>query len=65
MVWHSFPHLPEEGAHILAKFKGSDLGNLFEMRIRQQEGLEHIEKWCYYDEYQEILKRKIRDREYN
>jgi len=59
MTWHSFPHLPEEGAHIIALYKGCKKGNYFEMKIREGEGFSHIEKWCYYEDYEELMKRKI------
>jgi len=40
MSWHSFPHMPEEGAHILALYKGCKRGNYFEMTVREGEGKE-------------------------
>jgi hypothetical protein len=51
--------MPEEGAHILALYKGCKRGNYFEMTVREGEGLGHIEKWCYYDDYHTLMKRKI------
>ena len=60
MSWHSFPHMPEEGAHILVRYKGCEVGNHFEMWVRDGEGLGHIEKWCYYQDYQEAKERNIR-----
>ena len=59
MSWHRYPHVPEEGAHILALFKGCLVGNYFEMRVREGEGLGHIDKWCYYQDYQEAKERKL------
>lgn len=59
MSWHSFPHIPESGAHILLRYKGCDDRNLFEMTVREGDEMNHIEKWCYYDDYKESLKRKI------
>ncbi len=59
MSWHSFPHLPEEGAHIIALFKGCKVGNYFEITVREGEGFGHLEKWCYYEDYELLMKRKI------
>ena len=59
MSWHTFPHVPESGARIIALYKGCKLGNYFDLIVREGEGLGHIEKWCYYDDYQTLMKRKI------
>ncbi len=59
MSWHYFPHIPEVGAHILVKYKNCPEGNFIELTIREWEGLEHIEKWCYFDDYEEVKKRKL------
>ena len=59
MSWHSFPHLPEEGARIIVLYKGCKIGNYFEKVVREGEGFGHVEKWCYYQDYQESLKRRL------
>lgn len=59
MIWHKFPHLPSEGAHILAIYKGSCESNCFQMVIRSLEDMGPIEKWCYYEDYKNGKERKI------
>lgn len=59
MTWHKFPHVPENGAHILIKFKGTPEGNYFEMNCIEGENMGVIDKWCYFEDYQNIKKRKI------
>lgn len=59
MSWHSFPHVPEEGAHILVRYRGCKDGNYFEMKVREGEALSHIDKWCYYDDYKESIQRRL------
>lgn len=61
MSWHTFPHIPEEGAHIFFQYKGCKSGNYFEMIVREGEGLGHIEKWCYYEDYKNSFNRRLRD----
>lgn len=60
MSWHHFPHMPSDGDRILVKLKGCEEGNYFEMTITQLDSVGHIEKWCYWEDYQEILERKLR-----
>lgn len=61
MSWHSFPHIPEEGAHILVRYKECEKENLFEMKVREGESLSHIEKWCYYTDYKKSLQRRMKN----
>jgi len=59
MTWHSFPHIPEEGADIIFLYKGCEEGNFFQKTIKETDNLNCIEKWCYRDDYYELMKRKI------
>ncbi len=59
MSWHTSPHIPENGAHIIVLYKGCESGNYFDITIREGDQVSHIEKWCYYEDYQESIKRKI------
>lgn len=59
MTWHTFPHVPEDGAHILVKFVGCEEGNYFEVKIRGNNRMTHIEKWCYYEDYKNVIERKL------
>lgn len=59
MTWHTPPHLPEPGARIIVKFNGCKIGNYFDYTVREHEGLGHIEKWCYYEDYQQAIQRKL------
>lgn len=61
MIWYTFPHMPEAGAHILVKYKGCKDGNYFEMIVREVDTLGHIEKWCYFQDYKESMERKLKN----
>jgi hypothetical protein len=62
MIWHHYPHLPEIGSKILVKYKGCEENNLFPLNVREWEGLRHIEKWCFYEDFKEEIERKLRNR---
>jgi len=60
MIWKKPPHLPEPGSRIIAKYKGCKIGNYFELQVREGEGLAHIEKWVYIDEYKNYIKKELK-----
>lgn len=59
MSWHSFPHIPLPGDRIIAQFRGCEKGNYFEIKVREGEKLEHISRWCYWEDYYESVTRKL------
>jgi len=59
MIWHTFPHVPEVDSRIMFVFKGCKDGNYFEMKVRERENINHIEKWCYRDDYVNLIKQQI------
>lgn len=61
MTWHSFPHIPEEGAHIICKYKGCPTGNLFDKVMVEGMDLKLVEKWCYYDDYQNAMQHQLKN----
>ncbi len=60
MTWHPLSHSPSIGDHIIVKYHGCTKGNYFQVIVREGESLNHIEKWCYYEDYQRAI-RRIRD----
>ena len=59
MSWHSTTILPKEGDRLLVHFKGCEEGNYFKMTVREGESFNHIKKWCYLDDYNFSLQRKL------
>lgn len=57
MTWHTFPHVPEEGAHIMVIYKECFPEKVVEMTVREGEWLGIIKKWCYYEDYQFFIKK--------
>ena len=46
--WHYPPDdFPKQGDHIIAKLSGCKIGSYFEMKVREGEGVAHLEKWTY------------------
>lgn len=59
MTWHSFPHVAEEGACIIVNYKNTDDNNLHKIFVKDGEDFSPIEKWCYYEDYKDFIKKEI------
>ena len=59
MIWHRNTDKPVVGSRILVKFKSTAPGNHFETVMMDSSDLNIIEKWCYAEEYQEAIERKL------
>lgn len=59
MTWHKSFMRPERGATVLVKYKGCSDGNYFKIKVREEDSLAPIEKWCYLEDYENAKKRKI------
>ena len=56
MEWYEFPHLPEKGDHILAKYQKSE--KLFEIVVLEEDKIGPIERWCYFEDYEKLKEYK-------